>query len=340
MRHFTGRISPLKNMKTKFVPCFASLVFALSLNAQTAPLTAGDPIPLPGTTGGYDFIQIDTANNRLLLGHEGNHSFDVFDLGSRQLLKVVPTGTSQDAATDVKNGLYYVSGNDPGRLVIVDSKTLTVSGEVPLPSDTDLIGYDPQTGLVHLCNDKAPEQWVIDPAAKKVVTTITFDGTGMEDMALDLKNRKLYQVVKGSSTIAEVDLDSNKILAAWPLAPDKGPHGIALVPDSDHLLVACANNLVLMDRTNGKILATAPIGGRVDEMAYDPGLHMAYCASRQGLGEISVVSVSADKLTSVGNVPSAPRTGDITVDPATHIVWIACQKKGQNFAQPFTPAKQ
>lgn len=324
-------------MKTKFASSLALLTIAYSLNAQTAPLTAGDPIPLPGSTGGYDFIQMDTAGNRLLLGHEGNKSFDVFDLASKKLT-VVPTSTSQDAATDAAHHLYYVSGNDPGRMVMVDSKSLTIVGEVPLSSDTDLIGYDPQTGLVHICNDKAAEQWVIDPVAKKIVATITFDGTGMEDMALDVKNRRLYQAVKGTGTIAQVDLDSNKILAVWPLAPDKGPHGIALVPDSDGLLVACASNLVLMSRSSGKILATAPIGARVDEMTYDPGLHMAYCASR--VGKISVIAVSADKLTPAGDVPDDSRIGDITVDPTTHTVWIAYQKNGQCFAQPFTPAQK
>jgi DNA-binding beta-propeller fold protein YncE len=324
-------------MNLKFIPCLTPLLFALSLNAQTAPLTAGDPIPVAGT-GGYDFIQVDATGNRLLLGHEGNKSFDVFDLGSRQLLEVVPTSTSQDGATDPKSNSYFVSGNDPGRMVIVDSSKLSIKGEVPVPAACDLIGFDPQTGLVHLCNDTAPEQWVIDPVAKKIVTTITFDGTGMEDMAMDLKNRKLYQAVKGTSTIGVVDLDSNKILAAWPLAPDKGPHGIALVPDTDGLLVACASNLVLMDRTSGKIVSTAPIGGRVDEMTYDPALHMAYCASRQG--KISVVAVAADKLTPVGDVPDADRTGDITVDPTTHTVWIGYQKNGHCFLQPFTLAKK
>jgi DNA-binding beta-propeller fold protein YncE len=322
-------------MKIKFTPSLVLLLLPLSLCAQTAPLTVGTPIPLPGSTGGYDFIQMDRDGDRLLLGHEGNHSFDVFDLQTRQLLKVVPTGTSQDAATDAKRHAYYVSGNDPGRLVIVDSKTLAVTGEVPLPSDTDLIGYDPKTRLVHLCNDKAAEQWVIDPATKQIVTTIKFNGTGMEDMALDVKNRRLYQAVKGANTIAQVDLDSNAILAAWPLAPDKGPHGITLVPKSNGLLVACADNLVLMDHTTGKILARAPIGGRVDEMTYDPGLHVAYCASRQG--KISVIAVADDSLTPMGDVPDADRTGDITVDPKTHTVWIACQKDGQCFAQPFTP---
>lgn len=324
-------------MKTMLATGFSSLFLAFSVNAQTVPLTPGDPIPLPGSTGKYDFIQFDAAGNRLLLGHEENKSFDVFDLASRQL-KVIPTGTSQDAATDAKNGLYYVSGNDPGRMVIVDAKTLTVAGEVPLSAATDLIGYDPQTGLVHICNDTAAEQWVVDPVAKKIVTTIKFHGTGMEDMALDLKNRRLYQAVKGANTIAEVDLDNNKVLAAWPLAPDKGPHGIALVPDANNLLVACASNLVILSCSSGKVLATAPIGARVDEMAYDPGLHMAYCASR--VGKISAVSVGTDTLTPAGDVPDVTRTGDITVDTGTHTVWIAYPKGGKCFAQPFTPVQK
>jgi DNA-binding beta-propeller fold protein YncE len=273
----------------------------------------------------------------LLLGHEGNKSFDVFDLNSQKLLKVVPTGVSQDGAADAKRNSYYVSGNDPGRMVIVDAGTLTVTGEVALPAASDIIGFDPETGLVHVCNDTAAEQWVIDPAAKKIVATIAFDGKGVEDLAFDLKNRRLYQAVKGANTIAVVDLANNKVLAAWPLAPDKGPHGIAFVPETDRLLVACAGKLVLLDCKTGKIVATASIGGRVDEMAYDPGLHMAYCASRQG--KISAVTVSADSLTPAGDVPDATGTGDIAVDPKTHNVWIAWQKDGHCFVQSFTPTK-
>jgi hypothetical protein len=116
-----------------------------------------------------------------------------------------------------------------------------------------------------------------------------------------------------------------------------GPHGIAIVPENNGLLVACAGKLVLLDRTNGKILATAVTGARVDEMTYDPGLHVAYCASRSG--KISAVSVAADKLTPLGDVPDENGTGDIVVDPKTHIVWIAFKKGEECFAQPFTPAK-
>ena len=325
----------LKKIQTHIT--LGCLLLAAAARAQTAPLTAGEPILLPGTQDGFDFIRVDTAGNRLLMGHEGNKSFDVFDLGTRKLLKVVPTSTSQDAVADSKRHSYYVSGNDPARMVIVDSKTLEITGEVPTGSDTDLIGFNPQTGLVYECNDKAGEVWVIDPAAKKIVTTIKVDGSGVEDLAFDPEYKHLYQAVKGKNTIAVIDPASNQIVNAWTLAPDKGPHGIAVVPENNGLLVACAGKLVLMDRSTGKITSTVAIGERVDEMTYDADKHIAYCATR--MGKISVVAVAADKLTSLGDVPDETGTGDIAVDPRTHIVWIGYKKGTNSFAQPFTPTK-
>jgi DNA-binding beta-propeller fold protein YncE len=314
-----------------------SLLFAATLCASAAPITPGEPILLPGTHGKFDFIRLDSIGNRLLLGHEGNKSFDVFDIGAKKLLKVVPTSTSQDAVVDSKRGCYYVSGNDPGRMVIVDSGTLEITGEVPLSSDTDLIAFNPVTGLVHECGDKAGEQWVIDPAAKKIVTTIKFDGKGVEDLAFDADYKHLYQAVKGADTIAVVDPASNKVTDTWRCAPDKGVHGIAFAPDYNGLLVACAGKLVLFDCSSGKVVARAATGGRVDEMTYDPGLHLAYCASRQG--KISVVAVEATNLTALDDVPDENGTGDIVVDPKTHVVWIAYAKGDQCFVQPFSVTK-
>ena len=317
--------------------CMGSLTLALATRAQTAPLTAGEPILLPDTHDAYDFIRFDANGNRLLLGHEGNKTFDVFDIATKKLLKAVPTSTSQDATTDVKGGKYYVSGNDPGRMVIVDAKTLEITGEVPVPSDTDLIAFNPQSGLVYESNDKAGETWVIDPVAKKIVTTVKYDGTGVEDLAFDPESKHLYQAVKGKNTIAVVDPANNAVTDVWPCAPDKGPHGIAIVPEYNGLLAACAGKVLLFDRTTGKVTATAPIGGRVDEMAYDPANHMAYCACRTGV--ISVTAVEAGKLTSLSDVPIEKGSGDIAVDLNTHTVWIAYKKGDSCYAQPFTPVK-
>jgi DNA-binding beta-propeller fold protein YncE len=173
------------------------------------------------------------------------------------------------------------------------------------------------------------------------VATVKLDGTGVEDLAFDPDHKHLYQAVKGKNTIAVIAPASNQVTDVWPCAPDKGPHGIAVVPEANGLLVACAGKLLLFDRTTGKITATVATGAKVDEMTYDPGLHVAYCASRQG--HISVVAVAAGKLTAVGDVPDEPGTGDITVDPKTHTVWIGYAKGGKSgdgFVQPFVPQPQ
>ncbi|MGH9438641.1 MAG: YncE family protein, partial [Terriglobia bacterium] len=214
-------------------------------------------------------MRVDTGADRLLLAQEkGNGEFVVFDLNTKKLLKRVPTSTSQDAAIDLKRDRYYVSGNDPHRMVIVSRKTLHVLGVVPVPANTDLIAYDPLTGQVHESNDTAAEEWVINPSTRKIVTTIKFDGSGVEDLAFDPHYRRLYQAIKGTNMIAEIDPVRNRVLHQWPLAPDTGPHGIAIVPESNGLLVACAGKLVLMDRSTGKILDRADIPQGVDEVAY------------------------------------------------------------------------
>ena len=331
MKHF-------KNLLHRSPAVLGLVASLLAITTHAAPLTAGDPVELTGTKGGCDFIRFDPAAGRLLLGHSGNKSFDVFDTTSKKLLQSVPTSTSQDAAADAKAGKYYVSGNDPSRMVIVDTATLAIAGEVPTPADTDLIAFNPLSGLVYECNDTAGEVWVIDPVAKKIITTITVPGGGMEGLAFDPGYQHLYQAAKKNSTIVVIDPVKNTITATWPLAPNTGPHGIAVVPETDGLLAACSGQLVLLSRTTGKIISTAPIAGKVDEMAYDPGLHLAYCSSR--LGKISVVAVAADKLTSLGEVASQTGAGNIAVDPQTHIVWVAFSKgkDGPAFVQPFTPA--
>lgn len=183
---------------------------------------------------------------------------------------------------DLKRGNYYVSGNDPGRMVIVSREGLNVIGAVSLPTPTNLIAYDPATGMAYETSDTTPRIWVIDPASEKVVTTITLRGSGMQELALDPQYKHLFQALKGASTITVIDAANNDLLNVWSLAPDTLPHGVAIVPERDGLLVACAGKLALISRSTGKILDRAEIAPDVDGMAYDPGTHLAYCAQQTG----------------------------------------------------------
>jgi DNA-binding beta-propeller fold protein YncE len=303
-----------------------------------APLAADEPLLLDKTQGRFDFLRVDSANHRLLLAHTGNKSLDVVDLNTKKLLKSVPTGAAQDSAVDAKNGRYYVAVSTPPRMAIVDSTKLEMVGEVPLKGPADLLNFNPQNGRAYICNDEVPELYVIDPNTKRIEATITFTGKGMEDLTFDERFTRLFQVVKDANVVSVVEVSSNKILESWPTMPAASPHGMALIPATDRLLVAGGNGkLVMLSSSTGKVLASADIAPRVDEMAYDPDLHMAYCAS--GQGQISVIKVDGETMAKHADVPSATGCHSIALDPATHTVWIAYAKGEQSYAQSFQPVK-
>src|ERR1700681_222262 len=273
----------------------SSLLIIPALVSAADFLTPENPVEVAGTQGKFDFIKVDSANNRLLACHTGNGSFDVIDLKSSKLIKSLPTGNAQGVAIDSENNRYFVSVSKPTKMVIVDSTKLDVIGEVVLPGPADLIAYHSETNRVFVCNDNKPEMWVIDPMEKKVVSTISFPGGGMEDLGFDSRDTFLFQCLKDSNELAKLDLKTEKVVAKWSTSPVDKPHGIAMVPGTDQvLIVGGTGKLGLFDLSTGQIVGTADVSPKVDEIAYDPTLHRVYCAS--GLGIISVVGVDQQSL--------------------------------------------
>ncbi len=307
---------------------------ALLLAACVSQATAAEPVELTGTQGRFDFIKIDPAQRRLLACHTGNSSLDVIDIDASKLIKAIPTGAAQGVALDEKNSRYFVAASKPAQLVIIDSKTLAVTGTVALPDEADLLAYHPGTNRVFVCNDTKPELWIIDPEAQKILQTITFPGGGMEDLVFDPTGQYLFQALKDSDQIARLDTTSLKIVNTFSSAPSLKPHGIALVPDFNAILIAGSGKLSLMDLAQGTILTSADIPNKVDEIAYDPATHLAYCSS--GSGTVAVLELKDGKLTAQSSLPGAQGAHSIAADPQSHAAWIAFAKDNKSYAQKIT----
>jgi len=318
------------------VSIVSCLCLALVSSATDVPLKAGTPILLEHTKGRFDFLRLDNTHRWLLLAHTGNKTLDVFDLKSQLLVKSIPTGAAQDSAIDSHHDRYFVSVSKPPQMAIIDTRKLAVIDNVQLPAAADLITFNRSNGLAYVCNDEAGEVWVVDPASKKILSTITLPGKGMEEAIFDAQNKHLFQAVKEANLLSVISASDNKVLQSWSTEPAENPHGISLVPDTGLLLIAGGNGkLVLMIVDTGKVIANADIAPKVDEISYDPELHRVYCAS--GQGKISVVQVDGEKLTALGDVQDEQGCHSIITDPKTHTVWIAYGNENQSFAQPFTP---
>jgi DNA-binding beta-propeller fold protein YncE len=269
-----------------------------------------------------------------LAAHTGNASLDVIDADSKKVIKIVSTGAAQDCAVDVKSKRYLVSVSKPPQLAVIDSSTLTVSDRIPLAGPADLLVCNAK-GTAYVGHDDANHLWIVDAGEKRILSTVDLPGDSPEGLGFDSSYQRLFQAMKTDSVVVVLDVLTNKVLEQWPTAPAKSPHGIAMVPEFDGILVSGGNGkLVMMSQKDGHVITSVDIPGQVDQIAYDPEMHRVYCAS--GTGFIAIIGVAKHKLTKLGEVASSQGAHSVAVDSKTHTVWTAYAKGDASFAQPFT----
>jgi hypothetical protein len=85
---------------------------------------------------------------------------------------------------------------------------------------------------------------------------------------------------------------------------------------------------VVVDPTNGKIVATIPNGTRVDALGWDPTEKLMYVPNG-GEGNVTVVHQdSPDKYSVIATVTTFPGAKTITVDPTTHTAYLFQPERG------------
>jgi DNA-binding beta-propeller fold protein YncE len=88
-----------------------------------------------------DAILYEPRHNYLITANGNSDDLSVIDAGSLQIVAAVPLpGPPEFMATDGAGMVYVNIETDPGRVVAVDAKTLTVKGNWPLPGCSNPTG--------------------------------------------------------------------------------------------------------------------------------------------------------------------------------------------------------
>lgn len=312
-----------------FLSCSLQLI---SLSAADIILSKEPPVAIPQSHGGIDFLEVDQQRSRLLIPHAGNGTLDVFETKSGKFLKFIPTGAAQDVAIDPNGQKYYAAVSKEKQLVCIDAKTLEVTDKIPLSGPADILAFDPKTDTAYIGHDDAAEVWAVDVHHKNSIAAIPIP-EGPEGIVFDQERERVYANAKSGDVVVVINTSSKRVVATWPTAPALKPHGSAFDSKSNRLFVAGGNGkLVAIDVTSGKVVSSANIAPRVDEIAYDAGRNRIYCAS--GAGILSVVDATGD-LKFLGDIPTPEGAHSVAVDQNTHGIWIAYSegKAGPSFIQ-------
>lgn len=304
----------------------------LPLLAVGKPLLVPDStVEIPGSKGKFDFLAVDAQNNRLLAAHEKDGTADFIDLKSGTVLARLKTGPTVGITTD-DAGHYYASVQDDKRVAIIDAATLKETGSIATPAETDAILYDARDHRVYVTNDNGKYLWALDPVAAKVAAAIEIPGEP-ECMAHDAAANRIYLNIKNRNEVAVIDTKTNTVAATWPVAPAKGPHGLAFDAAAGRIYVSGENGiLVALDTKTGQVVGSTGITPQVDQIAYDAGTKRIYCA---GPDHLSVVQATAQGVKFLGNVDSQATAKNVAVDPATHKVWTTYTDGTNSYAKSW-----
>ena len=287
-----------------------------------------------GGEGGWDYVAADPAGKRLYVSH--GTKVVVVDTETEAVAgEIADTPGVHGIAVAPDLGRAFVSAGRANSVSIVDAKTLQTSTKVPTGENPDAILYEPAHHEVYAFNGRSHSATVIDSASGDVRATIPLPGKpefAVEDVAAG----RIYNNIEDKNEVVAIDTASHAVVATWPIAPGEEASGLAIDVAHHRLFIGCSNNLMeMMDSQSGKVLGSVPIGPGVDANAFDPGSGLAFASSSDGT--LTVAKVGDDgRLTVVQKLSTPKRSRTMTVDPATHRLYVPAA----DFAPPPADAPQ
>lgn len=308
---------------------FGSISLGIIVLAAAALCCAEEPyhfikeIPVGGE-GGWDYLTVDSSAQRLYVSHATK--VVVIDLTTDKVIGEItntPGVHGIAIAPDLGKGL--VTCGRENKAAIVDLKTLQTISKVDTGANPDGMLYDPAQKEFYTFNGRGNSATVIDANSGRLsikAANIALGGKP-EFPQVDSAVGRIYVNLEDKSEVAVIDTKTRQVITNWPLAPGEEPSGMAQDVKNHRLFIGCGNQkMVMVDSTNGKVLATVPIGGGVDANAFDAGTGLAFASCGDGTTTIAHED-APDKLTVVQTLKTERGARTMALDPKTHKIYLA-----------------
>jgi YVTN family beta-propeller protein len=322
----------LMRARLQFILAVVALAGA-AVAAQGVQYAKVGEIPVGGG-GSWDYAAVDSAGKRLYVSHATE--VVVIDTATDKVVGKIPAGPGVHgiAVAPGLNRAYITNGRGAnpdgslGNVSVVDAKTLETLSKVPTGLGPDAILYDPTAKEVYSFNHSGKSVTTFDAATNKVTSTIPLAGVA-EFGQVD--GNRVFVNIEDKDSIDVIDTGKHEVIAHWPVAPADSPTGMAFDAANHRLFVGGGKAVVMIDDKTGKVLASAPICDGTDATSFDPSSKLVFVSCSDGKVTIAHVD-GPDKLTVVQTLDTAPGSRTMTVDPATHKIYLAAVSR-----QPVDP---
>jgi YVTN family beta-propeller protein len=277
-----------------------------------------------GGEGGWDYLVADAAAHLLYLTH--GPRVEVLDTQTGKSVGAI-TGLhgTHGVALDDAGKLGYISDGGDNAVVVFDRHNFQTVATIPAGTNPDGILFEPVTRTVWAFNGRSKNVTVIDTASRKVIATVSLPGKPEFPVADGLGN--VFDNIEDKNEIVRLDAKDPKVTATWPVSPCESPSGLAIDRESKRLFAVCdEKKMVVVDATNGKVIATPAIGEGPDAAAFDAKNKLAF--SSNGEGTLTVIDAKGGSYPVLQTLKTTPGARTMALDAATGKVYVVSAEFG------------
>ena len=302
------------------------ILFAVGAHAQVKPTYKIASRINPGGDGGWDYLTMDEGAGLLYVSH--GTIVQVINVKDGKLTATIDDTKGVHGITIAHGfGKGYISCGKDSSVVVFDTKTFKTLSRIKVNgSNPDAILFDLFSKRVFVFNGRSKNVSVIDATADHIIGEIPVEGK--PEFAVTDEKGKVYVNIEDKGKICMINSQSMRVENCWSVAPADEPSGLAIDNENHRLFSVSDEHMVVVDALTGRVVASLPIGDRVDGVAYDPILKRAYSAN--GDGTMTVVQQQAgDKYEVVATVPTQKGARTIDVDTKTHHLYLPTADLGK-----------
>jgi hypothetical protein len=174
---------------------------------------------------------------------------------------------------------------------------------------------------------------IVDARTWKVVGDIAL-GAHPESFQFDSMHRRLYANVPSKREIAVVDVETRKVLEAWPVKEAEGNFPMAMQGADRRLFVACRQpaRLLVYEPLNGHVYDSLPLSGDADDVYLDEASGRLFASC--GAGSIDVFDRDEKgAYLPAGKVETAPGARTCLYSPTEESLYLAVPRRGDRPAE-------
>jgi len=250
--------------------------------------------------------------------------------------------------THGRSELWVGDGNSTVKVVDLDAQAIADTISTGGTKRADELAYDSKNHIIVVANDADDPAFLtfISQETHAVLGKLAFDGVsapkatdGLEQPVFDKSTGKFYQAVPETpenegGEIDVIDPVGRVVTDRFPLEACN-PHGLTVGPRNHNhghnLLVGCSKRTptsavsIVMDDTNGDIVATITQVGGSDEVWFNKGDNRYYlaasnCGSFCNGPVLGVIDAETNEW--IENVPTATGAHSVAVNPRNNHVFV------------------